>query len=166
MAGQRPFSSQPGDDLDLHDWPAVLTKVRQERRKPLIRIVCPVCAGVVFANALDTEGTTESLCSKCDKTIFTVDTDDEGRIAGIQGIDHSKEKKKEQAVNWQYVSGGLAVLLALTWFYLMITSSRLPAASNVAAPANAAAELASPVKSAAPAPSCASFVRPRCRVCN
>ena len=138
--------------MDYFDWPSSISRPHVERRKPLIRIVCPVCAVVVTANALDVAGTTDSLCSKCDNTTLTVDTDEEGRITGIAGYDNAKEKVKKTTLDMRYVAGGLGILFLLALFFAMVNASRPVASSNDATPARAAAELASPVKSAAPTP--------------
>ena len=119
------YPPQPFDDellfsLRQHECPKCGGK---QCRKPLIRVVCPICAGVVMANALDTEGSTESLCSKCDNTTIAVSTDEFGCISGIEGWKNEKEKDKP-IYDWQKILLGLiAALLLLNFLHSLATSS-------------------------------------------
>ena len=159
MSGQRPYSSQPGDDLDYIDWPASINSVgkpRHERRKPMIRIVCPICAAMIMVNALDVAGATDSRCSKCQDTVITIETDDDARIIGIVGYDNTEGKtaKAKKPPDWRIFAGVGAALVALMLFVLMLNAARQNETGRTA-PNNLRNEtgLASPVKSAAPVPS-------------
>ena len=145
MPGQRPHSSQPWDDLDLF-----AAQPRHDRRKPLIRVVCPVCAAIVTVNALDVEGTTDSLCSKCENTTISIGTDDSGHITSIEGWANPAEKKAkppDRKTVGLYVLLGILVLLLLMILLRPAVSSPPLAqtpAGQVASPLNNDAGLASP----------------------
>ena len=145
--------------MDFIDWPTSvgsIGKSRLERRKPMIRIVCPICAAMIMVNALDVAGATDSRCSKCQDTVITMETDDDGRIIGIVGFDNTEgktAKAMKKPPDWRIFAGVGAALLALMVFMMMLNAVRQNEAGRMSP--NAArdgAGLASPVKSAAPAP--------------
>ncbi len=145
--------------MDFIDWPSSvgpIGKSRLERRKPMIRIVCPICAAMIMVNALDVGGATDSRCSKCLDTVITMETDDEGRIIGIVGYDNTEGKtpKAKKPPDWRVFAGVGAALLALILFVLMLNAARRSEAGGTQpSAARDGAGLASPVKSAVPAPS-------------
>ncbi|NOT60246.1 MAG: hypothetical protein HOP19_08470 [Acidobacteria bacterium] len=166
MAGQRPYSSQPEDDLDYIDWPASINALggshtkppRPERRKPMIRVVCPVCAAMVMVNALEVAGSAETHCSKCEDTWITIDTDDEARVVGIAGFDNTAGKAKVKAKaampDWRVIGGAAIAVIALMLFMMMLNAARQNEAGALSPNRlRNEAGLASPVNSAAPAPS-------------
>lgn len=94
-----------------------------EKRRPLIRLACPSCGGIVSVNALDRIGQTENTCPKCEGTIW-VDTDDEGAITGIEG--QEKEGKSKGELDWRSVAiGAVLMLVVIGALYLM--SKAVPA---------------------------------------
>ena len=153
MHGERHHSSQPLDDelllsVQRHECP----HCGKHCRKPLIRVVCPVCAKVVMVNALDREGEVTTLCSKCPKTSIAIATDDNGCITDINGWSEAPEEKKP--MDWRIVAG--AVVLALFMLLMIANAFRstegsrspvqpaeAPAANGRAAP-ETEADLSSP----------------------
>ena len=65
-----------------------------ERRKPLVRIVCPLCGLMLWVNALDKAGQTENKCRSCAGLVF-IETDDEGCVIRIEGQEQEKEKQPD-----------------------------------------------------------------------
>lgn len=113
--------SQPNDYSELP--PRV-----PDKRKPLIRLACPSCGGVVGVNALDRLGITENTCYKCQGTIW-VETDEEGAIAGIDG--QAREQKPTFTGDWRLLAAvGAVLFLGLLYvFSLRATPHNLPLTS-------------------------------------
>lgn len=97
-----------------------------EKRKPLIRLVCPCCGLIVFANALDAAGTTSTYCAKCEGTIW-LETDEEGALVGIDGEAKETASKKKFDMDWRAVMvGAFLALFAIGFLYLIF---KVPAAT-------------------------------------
>ena len=165
MNGRSHYPAQPFDvDLDYdethrrHECP----RCGQNCRKPLIRVVCPVCAAIVTVNALGGEGSTESLCSKCENTTISIMTDEFGCITDIQGWPNAIEKKAKP-LDWKVVAAVASlVLFGLLMFASMFRSAPLrtevpPAVRSQAEPVRTAPlsderELANPSTARSDAP--------------
>lgn len=111
-------SSQPEDDYYESPPPPRVP----DKRKPLIRLACPSCGGIVSVNALDRAGTTENTCGKCAGTIW-VETDDDGAIAGIEG--QAKEQKKTFEGDWRVLAAVGAVVLLVAMYLFSLRSTPL-----------------------------------------
>ncbi len=100
-----------------------------EKRKPLVRLVCPCCGVIVFANALDGAGTTPTYCAKCEGTIW-IETDEDGAIVGIDGEAKETVSKKKFEMDWRAaLVGAFLALFAVGFLYMLI---KAPAAPTVA----------------------------------
>ena len=96
-----------------------------EKRKPLIRLVCPCCGVIVFANALDGAGTTPTRCAKCEGTIW-IETDEEGAIVGIEG-EEKEQPKSKFALDWRAALAGAVLMLLAIGFLSLILKAPAPA---------------------------------------
>jgi hypothetical protein len=103
MAEPKVHSPQLGEEDGAHEWPEYLLA----RRKPLLRVVCPICAQVVTVNALD-RGVTKVPCSKCEgrKTTIIIEADEDGGIIDIHG-----EHKEKPAATFDWKTGAIIGLL-------------------------------------------------------
>ncbi|MBI1761826.1 MAG: hypothetical protein HYR56_10360 [Acidobacteria bacterium] len=124
-------SSQPDDDYDDAPPPPKPPR-RPERRKPLVRLACPSCGGIVSANALDGEGTTQNTCGKCEGTIW-IETDETGAIVGIDG--QANEEKKSFEGDWRIFAAVGAVVFLIILYLLSIRATPL-SPLHPAAPSN------------------------------
>jgi hypothetical protein len=145
-------SSQPLEDellfsLQRHECPRC---GGTQCRKPIIRVVCPVCASIVAVNALDREGVTETYCSKCEPpTTISISTDEYGCITDIQGWQTPVEKKKKP--EWIVILlGAIAVLLLLNFIYSIASSSSRT--EPIAAPVGNTSQPSQPPESVPPNP--------------
>jgi hypothetical protein len=126
MPGQRPHSSQPWDDLDIFE----PEPRRPDWRKPIIRVVCPVCAGIVSVNALEVEGSTDTLCSKCANSTISIATDDRGRIVSIEGWANEVEKKAKQSeLNLKAIAPYAVVALIVLLLFLILLRQSGPSST-------------------------------------
>jgi hypothetical protein len=100
-------------------------KLRQtEKRRPLIRLACPSCGGIVSVNALDRAGQTYNVCIRCAGQIV-VETDDTGAVSGIDGQpgDAKEERKgKTDLEPRSFLFGVVLTLIGLGVFYWLTRS--------------------------------------------
>jgi hypothetical protein len=114
MAEPKIHSPQLGEEDGAHEWPEYLFA----RRKPLLRVVCPICAQVVTVNALD-RGVTKVPCSKCEgrKTTIIIEADEDGGIIDIHG-----ERKEKPPASFDLKTG---VIIGLLFVIVLLLAYRL-----------------------------------------